>query len=142
MSYENEKREIKVLMVCYDPASVSIEECLLGGQGGLRVVTASSNNEALDTIEKTKPDVIVGDSPGFSVNGRAKIFELVKTLRSKNNQTPFIVFAYDDEKIPFQEICGLGTIRFVTKSVNAPISYSILKNQIISIASHMDKASK
>jgi DNA-binding NarL/FixJ family response regulator len=135
MPYENEKREINVLLICYDPGLVRTEKCCLEVQGGLCVATALSNDEALVKIEKMRPDVIVGDFAGFLVQDRASGFELVRTLRSQGNKTPFIVFSYDDGKDLIDDIRELGAIGFVAKSSDISITYSMLKNRIVSIIS-------
>lgn len=131
MSYKNGKEEIKVLMVCYDPSIAGAEKSCLELQGGLCIETASSNDEVLAKIEKTAPDVIIGDFTGFMVHARAKGTELVKTLRSKGDTTPFLVFSYDDEKELIEEVSESGVIGFVGKSGDTSTVYSTLKSCIV-----------
>lgn len=133
MSRKNGKEEIKVLLVCYDPSIVGTEKCCLELQGGLCIETASSNDEALAKVEETTPDVIIGDFTGFMVCARAKGSELVKTLRSKGDTTPFVVFSYDDEKELVDEVRESGVIGFVEKSGDTSTVYSTLKSVIASI---------
>jgi DNA-binding NarL/FixJ family response regulator len=133
MSGKDEKQEIKVLLVCYDPTVVRTVKSCLEFQGGLRIETASSNDEALVKIEKTTPDVIVGDFTGLCMHARTKGSELVKTLRSKGDVTPFIVLSYNDEKELIADVLELGAIGFVGKSGDPSMVYSNLKNCIVSI---------
>jgi PleD family two-component response regulator len=73
MSYENEKEHFKVLLICYDPTLIGTVESCLKLQGGLCIETASSNDEALTKIKKTRPDVIVGDFTGLSMTLARKV---------------------------------------------------------------------
>jgi DNA-binding NarL/FixJ family response regulator len=134
MLHKDGKEETKVLLVCYDTSAVETEKCCLELQGGLCIETASSNDEALAKIEKTTPDVIIGDfTGGLWGRAREKGSELVKTLRSKDNTTPFIVFSFDDEKKLVDEVSEPGAIGFVGKSGDASAVYSTLKSCIVSL---------
>jgi DNA-binding NarL/FixJ family response regulator len=132
MLHKNGK-EIKVLFVCYDPTIIESEKRCIELQGGLCVETASSNDEAVAKIEKSTPDVIVGDFTGIVGRARELGSELVRTLRSKGDITPFIVFSYDDEKRLVDEVCKSGVIGFVGKSFDPSVVYSALKSCIVSI---------
>jgi DNA-binding NarL/FixJ family response regulator len=84
-------------------------------------------------MERTVPDVIVGDFTGFSVGAAANSSELVRTLRSEGYRTPLIVFSYDDEKELFAEVLKSGAIGFVEKSGDPSAVYSTLKSRTVSM---------
>ena len=134
MPLKNKKGEIHVLLVGYDPIVIKTEKNCLEDQGGLCVETALSNDEALAKMKETKPDVIVGDFTGISPYAAAIGFKLVRTLRSKGDTTPFILFSYDDEEELVSERCESGQIEFVEKSGDASTVFSNLKNRIVSMA--------
>jgi DNA-binding NarL/FixJ family response regulator len=133
MSCKDEKEKIKVLLVCYDPGVAGTAKSCLEVQGGLCIETASSNSDALAKIEKTKPDVIIGDFTGLWMHARTKGSELVNTLRSKGDMTPFIVLSYDDEKALIADVLRLAAVGFVGKSGDPSTVYSNLKNYIATI---------
>ena len=98
-------------------------------QGGIVVETALSASEALKKTETIKPDVIVYDlSFPWDAN-----FDLLKRLRENGNDTPFISFAYDDEKDIVLKSLDLGANGFVFKSADAPTIYEALKNLMVSL---------
>jgi len=133
----NEKGKIKVLLVCYDPTTIQPETRCLQLQAGLYIETASSNEEALVKLEKTKPDVIVCDFTGFRVSAQADGSKLVRTLRSKGDTTPFIVFSYEeDETELIAELRELGAVGFVEKSGDPSTVFSNLKSCIVHINAH------
>ena len=90
--------------------------------------TASSNDEALAKTEKVKPDVIVED--WSCVHAGSK---LAKSLRSRGDTTPFVLFAYNDEKEAISRAYDLGTIGFVEKSGDTQAVFSNLKSCIVAI---------
>jgi DNA-binding NarL/FixJ family response regulator len=92
------------------------------------VETASSTEEALVKIERAKPDIIVEDWSCMHAGS-----ELVRTLRSRGDTTPFVLFAYNDEKEAVSRAYDLGTIGFVEKSGDPSTVFSNLKSRIVAI---------
>jgi DNA-binding NarL/FixJ family response regulator len=128
MSHKKEKGNIHVLLVCCDQTCLETEKRCLECQGDLHVETASSTDEVLIKIERAKPDVIVEDWSCMHDG-----FELVRSLRSRGDTTPIILFAYSDEKEAVSQAYDLGTIGFVEKSGNPSTVFSNLKSCIVAI---------
>jgi DNA-binding NarL/FixJ family response regulator len=134
MPQKKEKEKIHVLFVCRDLGLIEAEKSCLEHQGGLWIETAVSNDEALTKLERTKPDVIIGDWSSAHDNSEARA--LVEALRSEGDMTPIVVFAYDDEKELFAQLCRAGTVGFVGKSGDPARVYSSLKSCIVAITAH------
>jgi len=136
MSNKAEKEEICALLICYDPTLVGTESLCLESQGGLCIETALSSKEAMEKIGKKKPDVIIGDFAGISVQNIAAGVAIIRSIRSKGDMTPFIVFAYDEEKELYEKVFELGAVGFVGKSSDASADYPNLKKCIASLTAH------
>jgi len=120
---------IAVLLVQGLPDLLALTKKCLLIQGDVVVETALSADEAFTKMEKTKPDVIVCDLSFPSENN----FHFLKRLREKGNDTPFISFAYDDEKDLVLKSLDLGANGFVFKSSDAAGVYEGLKKLIVTL---------
>ena len=79
---------IRILFVDDDPALLEITKLFLERNGDMSVETARSGTEALHILTATHYDVIVSDYDMPEMDGIA----LLKELRGRGDQTPFIVF--------------------------------------------------
>jgi len=84
----NERRLIRVLHVDDDSNLLRISKQFMEMEGPLQVDTALSVEEALEKLEKEKYDIVVSDYQMPEKDG----LEFLKTLRSKGNAIPFIMF--------------------------------------------------
>ena len=125
----HKKRKISVLLVDYDKISLEITKECLNLQADIHIETATSNDEALEKMEKLKPDVIVCDLQSCLPSG----CELLKSLRDKGNKTPFIIFTFGVEKELPVRVYQLGADGFVEKFGNPEVVYQNLKRCIMSV---------
>jgi len=98
-------------------------------QGDIVIETALSHSEAFKKMETAKPNVIICDlSLPFETS-----LDFLKRLRENGDDTPFISFAYDDEKDLVLKSLDLGANGFVYKSIDAPAVYKRLKKLLNSL---------
>jgi CheY-like chemotaxis protein len=81
-----------------------------------KIVTANNGQEALDTINKEAPDVIILDVAMPIMDGMS----MMKILRSQKNNSniPVIVLSAVDEKNVFLKFSALGIVDYLIKPIN------------------------
>lgn len=83
-------------------------------QKGYSVVTVSDGSEALETMNKEKFDLLISDVMMPVMDG----FELVRTIREANDQTPVLMITAKDAFDDMQEGFLSGTDDYMVKPVN------------------------
>ena len=83
-------------------------------QKGYRVVTVSDGSEALEAMNKEKFDLLISDVMMPVMDG----FELVRTIREANDQTPVLMITAKDAFDDMQEGFLSGTDDYMVKPVN------------------------
>jgi CheY-like chemotaxis protein len=88
----------------------------------IRIESAASAQEAIQSISREKPDCIVSDLDMPGMNG----LELLRTLRNSGNRTPFIFFSCHDYT-DLRELAILaGAQAFEVKGLGrAPIAHLV-----------------
>jgi DNA-binding NtrC family response regulator len=126
MQTSKKKEQTKVLLVDDDSALLKSAKQCLELHGNFDIESASSVNEALEKMTKTKTDVIVCDVQMPMKDG----FDFLKTLREKGNNIPFIVFTITEDKNTALKAFTLGANGFVGKYGNPEIVFSTLQRCI------------
>ena len=83
-------------------------------QKGYSVVTVSDGREALEAMNKEKFDLLISDVMMPVMDG----FELVRTIREANDQTPVLMITAKDAFDDMQEGFLSGTDDYMVKPVN------------------------
>ena len=120
--------QINVLLVDYNQHFLKCTELCLEELGGISVETASSSGEALEKIEKKRPDVIVCEINMPVTTG----FEFLKTLRDSNS-VPFIMFNPTTKMELALQAFHSDVNRSVGKYGDASVVYTKLKQCIENI---------
>jgi PAS domain S-box-containing protein len=116
----------RVLHVDDDADFLAVAKQCLEEQSPIQVDTASSAKEALQKLKHSKYDVIVSDYQMPGKNG----LELLKELRQKGNDIPFILFTCKGKEEIAIEALNSGVYRYVGKGSNAETTYTELKHAI------------
>jgi PAS domain S-box-containing protein len=120
------EKAIRVLHVDDDAGFLAVAKQCLEEQSQLQVDTARSDKEALKKLKHSEYDVIVSDYQMPGKNG----LELMKELRQKGNDVPFILFTCKGKEEIAVEALNSGVYRYVVKGGNAEITYAELKHAI------------
>jgi PAS domain S-box-containing protein len=120
------EKAIRVLHVDDDAGFLAVAKQCLEEQRQLQVDTARSAKEALKKLEHSEYDVIVSDYQMPEKNG----LELMKELRQKGNDVPFILFTCKGKEEIAVEALNSGVYRYVGKGGNAETTYAELKHAI------------
>lgn len=83
-------------------------------QKGYSVVTVSDGSEALEAMNKEKFDLLISDVMMPVMDG----FELVRTIREANDQTPVLMITAKDAFDDMQEGFLSGTDDYMVKPIN------------------------
>jgi PAS domain S-box-containing protein len=120
------EKTIRVLHVDDDVGFLAIAKQCLEEQSQLQVDTAFSAKEALKKLKRSKYDVIISDYQMSGKNG----LELLRELRQKGNDVPFILFTCKGKEEIAIEALNSGVYRYIGKEGNAETTYSELKHSI------------
>ena len=126
MKSHNRSEQIRVLFVDDNVDFLKSAKQCLKLHGNYEVESASSVDEALEKMKKSKPDVIICDLKMPMKNG----FQLLKMLRENDNNIPFIVFSVIEDKEEALRAFRLGANGFVGKSGKPETVYSTLQRCI------------
>ena len=126
MKSHNRSEQIRVLFVDDNVDFLKSAKQCLKLHGSYEVESASSVDEALEKMKKSKPDVIICDLKMPMKNG----FQLLKMLRENDNNIPFIVFSVIEDKEEALRAFRLGANGFVGKSGKPETVYSTLQRCI------------
>ncbi|BAV09366.1 Response regulator receiver domain-containing protein [Filimonas lacunae] len=107
---------MKILIVEDEPFILqTLEECLKSG--GYEVITARDGRDALISLQKSPPDLILTDIMMPYTSG----LELIGITRSSGRmEIPIIVLSGIDEEATVMEAFRLGADDFISKPFNAP----------------------
>ena len=127
MTQDSNKREpIQILFVDDDEEFLESAKQCLKLQGNFDIESASSVDEAIEKMQKKKPDVIICDIRMPLKNG----FEFLKALRDSSYNVPFIVFTVAEDKETALKAFNLGAKGFVGKSGDPEVVFSTLRRCI------------
>jgi PAS domain S-box-containing protein len=122
----HKEETIRVLHVDDDAGFLAVAKQCLEEQSQFQVDTAQSAKEALKKLKRSEYDVIVSDYQMPGKNG----LELLKELRQKGNDTPFIMFTCKGKEEIAIEALNSGVSRYVGKGGNAETTYAELRHAI------------
>jgi len=123
-----EQAPILVLHVDDDlPFSKVMKQCL--EMRGFKVETASSVEEATETMKKKKFDVIISD---YVMPGKDGL-HFLKELRDKGDNTPFIIFTGKGRQEVAIKALNLGADRYFNKTGGPETVYGELVNGICQV---------
>ncbi|MFW6141790.1 MAG: response regulator [Candidatus Saliniplasma sp.] len=90
------------------------------------VIPVQSSDEALEYLEMDHVDIIISDYKMPSMDG----LELLKMLREKNNETPFIIFTGKGREEIAMKALNLGANRYFRKGGDPMAQYEVLARAI------------
>jgi PAS domain S-box-containing protein len=122
----SDKGQMRVLHVDDEPALLRIVKQCLEMQGSLQVDTAVSSEEAVKKLEKETYDVIVCD---YQMRGKDGL-ELLKELREKGNNIPFIMFTGKGREEVAIKALNLGADQYLNKTGDPETVYTELGHSI------------
>jgi PAS domain S-box-containing protein len=120
------EKAIRVLHVDDDAGFLAVAKQCLEEQSQFQVDTAQSAKEALKKLKRSEYDVIVSDYQMVGKNG----LELLKELRQKGNDVPFVLFTCKGKEEIAIEALNSGVHRYIEKGGNAETTYAELKHAI------------
>jgi PAS domain S-box-containing protein len=124
------KDKIRVLHVDDDSGILKIAKQCLEMEGPLQVDTAISVDEALMKLEKGKYDIVVSDYQMPEKDG----LDFLKTLRSKGNPIPFIMFTGKGREEVAIKALNLGANQYLNKTGETETVYVELTHSITELA--------
>lgn len=116
---------MKVLLVDDDPLFLELSKTFLEVFHNIPSDIVDSAKEALNILERDSYDVIVSDYDMPVMNG----ITLLKTIRDKRINTPFILFTGVGEELMHQAIQN-GANSFILKTSDPKTQYSDLSKRI------------
>lgn len=109
---KNMKNQIKVLVADENKELIKSEKALIGEcQNVSEILVANNGEEAVESILRNKPDVVVLDVLLSGVDG----FAVIEEVKKNNIETKFIV------------ISALSSDTFVQKAMNLGVEYYMIK---------------
>lgn len=109
------KKEIKILIIDDSNTNVVLLEAILSGQG-YTIDTCLSATEAFNSIEKSKPDLILLDLLMPKVSGYDFMIKLNED--EKNKDIPVIVISAVSDYDNIKKILDLGVVDYIKKPVD------------------------
>jgi PAS domain S-box-containing protein len=117
---------ISVLYVEDETSLLEIGKFFLEKDGSMVVDTCSSVNDALTKTSAKHYDIIISDYAMPEMNG----IDFLKSLRSRGDTTPFIIFTGRGRESVVIEALNLGADFYLVKSGNAKVQYAELMHEI------------
>lgn len=122
---------MKVLIVDNDPLFLELSKTFLEVFHHIPSDTVESAGEALSMLEKDSYDVIISDYDMPVMNG----ITLLKTIRNKRINIPFILFTGVGEELMHQAMQN-GADSFILKTSDPKTQYSELSKRIWQVTSN------
>jgi len=123
---------IRILHVDDDENFLKIAKRCLELNTDIKVETASSVEEALETLKKSVFDVIVSDYDMFEKDG----LEFLKELRESGNMIPFILFTGKGREEVAEQALNLGAFRYMDKQGPSRAVYAELAASVRQATDH------
>ena len=123
---DSQTNVIRILHVDDDPSLLEVSKLVLGLEGDLEVDQATSVDEALQKLGTGKYDIIISDYEMPQKNG----LELLKILRDKNNNIPFILFTGKGREDVAIKALNLGADGYHNKQGSTETVYGELVHSI------------
>ena len=123
--------DIGLLLIDDDPDFLSLSRAFLEESGFRDITTALSSNEALALIDTRSFDVIVAD---YELPPGPNSIVLLKILKSRGNETPFIIFTGKGREEVAIEALNSGAAYYLQKGIEIEAQFAELRNMIIQLA--------
>ncbi len=122
---------IRVLLVDDDPNQLELLDISIRSiDESFLIESANSAEKALELIHNRPFDCIISDYVMPRMNG----LELCERLRVEENDTPFILFTYQDDQRVVERAFSFGVDAFLGNEPNLAI-YSVLVQKVNSLVS-------
>ena len=115
-----------ILCVDDEPAFLELTRSYLSKYGSHEIDIAESAEAALGKISSRKYDVIISDYQMPVMDG----LELLKLLRGKGDDTPFIIFTGKGRQEVVIDALNLGANFYIQKGTDTKALYAVLSNTI------------
>ncbi|MBP1929264.1 PAS domain S-box-containing protein [Methanolinea mesophila] len=123
---------ISVLLVDDEPAILDVAQIFLERGGGIRVSLSESGTKALEMCALHPYDIIVSDYEMPGMNG----IDLLKEVKSRNPDTPFIIFTGRGREHVAIEALNLGASFYLQKGGDPKSQFAELRNMIDQAVRH------
>ena len=123
---------ISVLLVDDEPAILDVAQIFLERGGGMKVSLSESGPDALKMLRLHPFDIIVSDYEMPGMNG----IDLLKEVKSRNPDTPFIIFTGRGREHVAIEALNLGASFYLQKGGDPKSQFAELKNMIEQAVRH------
>jgi PAS domain S-box-containing protein len=123
---------ISVLLVDDEPAILDVAQIFLERGGGMKVSLSESGPDALKMLGLHPFDIIVSDYEMPGMNG----IELLKEVKSRDPDTPFIIFTGRGREHVAIEALNLGASFYLQKGGDPKSQFAELKNMIEQAVRH------
>jgi len=124
---------ISVLLVDDEPGLLELGTIFLEKTGEFSIATAPSAQNALEMMESARYDAIVSDYQMPGMDG----IEFLKTIRSRDDITPFIIFTGKGREEVAIEALNAGADFYLQKGGNPKAQFAELANKIQYAVSRM-----
>ena len=118
---------ISVLLVDDEPAILDIAQIFLEKDGRMKVTLSESAYDALQKLEYGRYDIIISDYEMPGMNG----IELLKTVKGRSIDTPFIIFTGRGREHVAIEALNLGASFYLQKGGDPKSQFAELRNMIV-----------
>ena len=105
---------MKKILVCDDSTFTRNRVINMISKNNLEILEAGNGREALDSIEKNNPDLVILDLLMPEITGQ----EVLKQLKQSGNSTPVIVLSADIQEMTQKQCLELGAKHFLNKPPN------------------------
>lgn len=123
---------IRVLCVDDETSFLELAKLMLERTGVFQLDTAQSADEALKILEDTEYDVIISDFAMPGVDG----IEFLKTLRTREDTTPFIMFTGKGREEVAMEALNNGADLYIQKGSDVRAQFAELTMMVKKLADH------
>jgi PAS domain S-box-containing protein len=123
---------ISVLLVDDEPAILDVAQIFLERGGGMKVSLSESGPDALKMLGLHPFDIIVSDYEMPGMNG----IDLLKEVKSRDPDTPFIIFTGRGREHVAIEALNLGASFYLQKGGDPKSQFAELKNMIEQAVRH------
>jgi len=123
--------EIAILLIDDDFEFLEVSRFFLEENGFHNITTALSSDEALLLIGTRSFDVIVAD---YELPPGTNSIVLLKTLKARGNETPFIIFTGKSREEVAIEALNSGAAYYLQKGIEIEVQFAELRNMILQLA--------
>jgi len=124
--------KIRVLMVDDERSFLDLSKLMFESEGSILLDCVQSVCEALERLEHARYDVVVADYSMPVTNG----IEFLKALRSREDDTPFIMFTGKGREEVAREALNSGADLYIQKGTDLKAQFAELTMMIRRLAEH------